>query len=78
MLSLTSIIAYGYYFYNLDEIVHIVKSYKFNLLKYIKYIFNCNKCFAFWASLISFQDVVTALLISLVVYILESFIKIKL
>lgn len=73
VLEVSSIIATGYGLYSIV---------KFDRPKSIKdaitTIISCPKCYAFWFSLIVFQDLTTALLISLVAFLLDSFIVTKL
>jgi hypothetical protein len=73
ILELTNIIAIGYGMYSIV---------KFKLPTSIKNaydsFFNCPKCFAFWMVLISYQDIQSALLCSLVAFLLDSFVVTKL
>ena len=73
ILELTNIIAIGYGMYS------IVKFQPPTSFKQVyKTLFSCPKCFTFWMVLISYQDTQTALLCSLVAFLLDSLIVTKL
>ena len=72
-----NIIALGYLLYSINDILNTVES----LIKREVSIFsvlNCPKCYSFWIVLITSQSLVYASLVSLVVFLLESFIVTKL
>ena len=78
ILEISKIIAIAYFFYSAESIIQVIKVNKFNPLKYINTIVSCNKCFAFWGGLFVTGNVDSALLISLCVLLMESFIVTKL
>ena len=76
-MTIYSIIAVGYLFYSTRDVYDIIKAI-FKREITITNVLNCLKCLSFWVSLIVFQNLVTALLISLVVFLLDTFIVTKL
>ena len=73
ILELTNIIAIGYGLYS------VVKFKPPTSLRGIyDSFFSCPKCVTFWMVLLSCQDIQTALLCSLVAFLLDSFIVTKL
>ncbi len=73
-LSIASAVAYGYLIYSLRTFT-IPSSFKMGL----KWFFTCGKCLTFWAALIVGNgSLIYALLASLTVFLLETFIVTKL
>ncbi len=72
-----NIIALGYLLYSVNDILNTVQS----LIKRdisLSSVLNCPKCYSFWIVLITSQSLVYASLVSLVVFLLDSFITTKL
>jgi len=78
MLDLGSMIAVAYLIYSRQAITDVVLKNNFNIIKYFRTILACGKCFAFWSVWCITQDLKSALLISFMVYLMQSFIVTKL
>lgn len=72
--EIIKLIAIAYLFYSMDSIFDVVKVNKLNLLKYFKTIVYCDKCLAFWIALLYGWNLYEALIISLCVLFMQSFI----
>ena len=76
--EIIKLIAIAYLFYSMDSIFDVVKENKLNILKYFKTVFSCDKCAAFWFALAWGWNLYEALIISLCVLLMQSFIITKL
>ena len=76
-MTIYSIIAVGYLFYSARDVYESIKSIIKREVTIVN-VLNCLKCLSFWISLAVFQDITTALLISLVVFLLDTFITTEL
>ena len=78
MYDLSNIIAMAYLCYSHQSISDVIKENKFNPLKYFRTIIECDKCLAFWVVFATTQNLQFALLVSLAVLLMQSFIVTKL
>lgn len=76
--EILKLIAIAYLFYSMDSIFDVVKENKLNILKYFKTIVACDKCLSFWIALLCGLNLYEALIISLCVLLMQSFIITKL
>ncbi len=72
-----NIIALGYLLYSINDILNTVQSLIKREVSLLS-VLNCPKCYSFWIVLITSQSLVYASLVSLVVFLLDSFITTKL
>ena len=76
-MTIYNIIALGYLIYSFDSIYDTIKALVKREISFFD-LFSCAKCFAFWSVLALSQSLVYASLVSLVVFLLDSFITTKL
>lgn len=72
------LIAIGYLIYSLNGLIDMLFNTKFSFSKYTSILFACSKCIAFWGVLIAYQNIFAAALVSMVVFLLDTFIVTKL
>lgn len=73
MELLTTSIAVGYLLYSMDKFI-LPSSFKNGFNQLVR----CSKCLGFWVTLVVSQDIHFAALVSLVIFLLDSFIVTKL
>ena len=76
-MTIYSIIALAYAIYSFDSISETVKGLFKREVKFSE-VLKCNKCCAFWVVLLMTWNLEVALLVSLCVLLMESFIVTKL
>ena len=76
-MTIYNIIALAYLIYSMDSIIETAVAL-FKREKPFKEVLSCNKCFSFWVVLLWTWDLQAALLVSLCVLLMESFIVTKL
>ena len=76
-LDIYNILSLAYLIYSLFEI-HSFAINGASFKEYFKHIINCKKCLTFWTVLLASHDLKLALLTSLAVYLMDSFIITKL
>ena len=76
-MTIFNIIALAYLIYSIDSIIETAVAI-FKREKTLKELLSCNKCFSFWIVLLWKWDLQAALLVSLCVLLMESFITTKL
>ena len=76
-MTIFNIIALAYLIYSMDSIIETAVAL-FKREKPFKEVLKCNKCFAFWIVLLLTFNLEAALLVSLCVLLMESFIVTKL
>jgi len=76
-MMIYNIIALGYLMYSLPDMYRALIDMFKRKTSFID-VFSCGKCLSFWVVLIASQSLVYALLVSLVVFLLDSFVTTKL